>query len=112
MRITLISPNGKVKEIPTGFSWTYLFFGPLVPLFRADWGEFILYVVFFAILAYLIPRSAAPNFIYYLPFTLNLIRAIPYNKRYIKDLVSRQWRAATPLDIQKLTSLHIKVGEQ
>lgn len=89
-----------------------MFFGPLVPLFRSDWGEFIFYVVFFAILAYLIPRSADPNFIHYVPILLNVSGAIPYNKRYIRKLVQHQWRAATPLDIQKLTSLHIKVGEQ
>lgn len=30
------------KEVPFGFSWTTLFFGPLPHLFRKDWGMFAL----------------------------------------------------------------------
>ena len=113
MKITLISPKGRVKEAPTGFSLTYLLFGPLVPLFRAYWLEFIFYVAFYAIMSYLIPRSGSKDLIYYLPGMMNLYGAVTYNKRYIKGLVQQwHWRAATPLDIQKLTSLHIKVGKQ
>lgn len=34
--------TGKFKKAYEGFSWTALFFGPLVPLFRKDWKYFLL----------------------------------------------------------------------
>ena len=37
--IIMKHPNsGLVKEVPTGFSWTTLFFGGLVPIFRGCYG--------------------------------------------------------------------------
>ena len=36
MTIQLQSNYGAIKTIPTGFSWTALFFGFFVPLFRGD----------------------------------------------------------------------------
>jgi hypothetical protein len=112
MKITLISPTNKVKEVPTGFSWTYLLFGPLVSLFRADFVDVILYFVAYALLAYFIPQSGAPGLAHYIAVMLNLIGSATYNNGWIRRHVYKGWRAATPLDIQKLTSLHIKVGKQ
>ena len=37
--------NQIIKEAPVGFSWTVLFFGGLVPLFRGDWGYFFIMLV-------------------------------------------------------------------
>lgn len=36
-KIVLIGSAGDVKILPWGKSWTSLFFGPFVPLFRKDW---------------------------------------------------------------------------
>ena len=33
----MVNLNGVLKECPTGFSWTNLFFGIFVPMFRGDW---------------------------------------------------------------------------
>ncbi len=37
--------NHIVKEAPVGFSWTVLFFGAFVPLFRGDWGWFFIMLI-------------------------------------------------------------------
>ncbi|NCB20038.1 MAG: DUF2628 domain-containing protein, partial [Bacteroidia bacterium] len=36
MNVRLINNQGLEKDCPVGFSWTTLFFGFLVPLFRGD----------------------------------------------------------------------------
>lgn len=35
--ITLKNDKGVTKKVKSGISWTYFFFGSLVPLFRGDW---------------------------------------------------------------------------
>ena len=37
-----LEKNGMIRQAPVGFSWTTLFFGFLVPLFRGDWVWFII----------------------------------------------------------------------
>lgn len=32
--------TGVVKQLKSGFSWTFLFFGALVYIFRGNWSEF------------------------------------------------------------------------
>lgn len=46
MRVTLENPVGVIKSAKVGFSWTTLFFGGLVPLFRGEVGEFFKWIVF------------------------------------------------------------------
>ena len=38
-------PSGLVKTGYVGFSWTYLFFGPLVPLVRGEVGIAVLHFI-------------------------------------------------------------------
>ncbi len=46
-KITLIHPsNGLMKQGFYGFSWTYLFFGWFVPLFRGELGVAALHLLF------------------------------------------------------------------
>jgi hypothetical protein len=77
MKIIFEHPQtGETKEAPVGFSWTMLFFGVFVPLFRGDfkWAliTFLAAIVTFGISWFVFP------FI--------------YNKLYIKDLLSKGFK--------------------
>ncbi len=58
-----------------GFSWTYLFFGPFVPMFRGELGVGVLHIVF-AIF------SAGIS---------NIILAFIYNKQYLRRQLENGW---------------------
>ena len=60
-------PSGLTKEGHFGFSWTYLFFGPLVPLYRGEISMAVLHVVF-SLLSF---------------FLAQIILAFMYNKQHI-----------------------------
>ncbi|MFV0625762.1 MAG: hypothetical protein ACK5N8_00245 [Alphaproteobacteria bacterium] len=72
-KITLNLKNPITNEIitaSTGFSWTTLLFGFLVPLYRRDWKAFFLFTP-----------------IYFITFGMASIPfAFFYNKRYIRSL--------------------------
>jgi len=69
------SQSGMVEKGCVGFSWTYLFFGIFVPLFRAELGVALLHVVFSI-----------------LTFGLwNVIAAFIYNKQYMKRKLTNGW---------------------
>ena len=36
MKMVTLVKNGQLKQVPSGFSWTTLLFGALVPLYRLD----------------------------------------------------------------------------
>lgn len=47
IKVKLINPvNGLVKQGLYGYSWTYLFFGWLVPIFRGELGVAALHLLF------------------------------------------------------------------
>lgn len=67
---------GQVKIVKEGFSWTMLFFGALVPLFRGDLKWFVI-----SIIAGLCT------------FGLSwLVLPFIYNKYYIEDLIKNGYK--------------------
>lgn len=74
MKGRMIGPNGVVKKVKAGFSWTTLFFGFFVPLFRGDFKWFL-----FCLLCDILV----------LPW---LIFPFIYNKIYIKELLERGYK--------------------
>ena len=78
MRINIRNQTGMVKQVKLGFSWTMLFFGIFVPLFRGDLKWTILSLILVVItsgFAWLI-----------LPFF--------YNRLYVKSLLESGWYPA------------------
>jgi len=79
MNIRLKQKNsGLIKEVPLGFSWTTLLFGPFVPLVRGD----LKWCIIFLIAAFL---SSGLSWVV-VPFI--------YNKIYIKELLQKGFIAA------------------
>lgn len=81
--------TGAVKQTKLGFSWTTLFFGLFVPLFRGDFKWFAFMIIFPIItfgIAWLI-----------FPFI--------YNKMYIKDLIEKGY---IPSDDYSKSQLQLK----
>lgn len=77
--------NGLTKQAPVGFSWTSLFFGFFVPLFRGDAKWALVWLVAFFVL----------------PVLSFIIQAFVYNKLYIQELIEKGYRAekgTIPLD--------------
>ena len=76
MFVNLKNPQTSVvQQTKVGFSWTMFFFGALVPLLRADWKWFLLYLAM-AI------------------FTLGIAGialSFMYNKIYIKERLNEGW---------------------
>lgn len=75
MKMTL-EKNGMRKEVKQGFSWTTLFFGCFVPLFRGDlkWAIIMFLLAFMTLgLSWLI-----------MPFI--------YNKKYLEELLNNGWK--------------------
>ena len=76
-KVTLIHPiNGLIKQGFYGFSWTYLFFGWFVPLFRGELGVAALHLLFTVV-----------------TFGLwQLILSFLYNKQYMTRLLTNGWQ--------------------
>lgn len=81
MKVQLKNDIGIVKEVPVGFSWTMLFFGPLVPLFRGDLKWMVLFLLTVALT---VPIYGLGWVI--IPFI--------YNKRYIINLLESGYKPA------------------
>ena len=77
--------SGMIKKGFYGFSWTYLFFGFLVPLFRGELGVGALHLLF--------------SFV-----TIGLwqvLAAFLYNKQYMTRMLTHGWElAGTEIDNQ------------
>ncbi len=82
MTVTLHDRRGEYLECPVGFSWTVLFFGFLVPLFRRDGTWFFIML--------LLSGSSIGLF--------DLVFAFKYNKIYIKKLLNKGFLPASDRD--------------
>ena len=76
-RVMMKNPNnGLIRKGYVGFSWTYLFFGGLVPLFRGEIGTGVLHIILST-------------------FTLgisNIIFCFLYNKQFMHRLIEKGFR--------------------
>ena len=76
MKRTMKNEIGQVKIVKEGFSWTMLFFGIFVPLYRGDWKWFLIILI-------------ANIFTY---GWASVIFAFIYNKIYINDLLEKGYK--------------------
>ena len=67
---------GQIKVVKEGFSWTMLFFGIFVPLYRGDWKWFLIILI-------------ANIFTY---GWASVVFAFIYNKIYINDLLEKGYK--------------------
>lgn len=77
MQGTMVNNSGVIKNIKVGFSWTTLFFGLFVPLFRGDWKWFLIILI-----ADVLTMGIA-----------NIIFCFIYNKIYINELLEKGFMA-------------------
>jgi len=86
-RVSLSSVHtGELRDVPVGFSWTSLLFGPFVPLFRGDLKYFFGIVLggfVFGILTYGIAA-----------LVLWIWQAFSYNQRYVRSLLEKGYKPA------------------
>ena len=76
MKRTMKNEIGQVKIVKEGFSWTMLFFGIFVPLYREDWKWFLIILI-------------ANIFTY---GWASVVFAFIYNKIYINDLLEKGYK--------------------
>ena len=76
MKRTMKNEIGQVKIVKEGFSWTMLFFGIFVPLYRGDWKWFLIILI-------------ANIFTY---GWASVVFAFIYNKIYINDLLEQGYK--------------------
>ena len=78
--------NNIIKEAPVGFSWTVLFFGCFVPLFRGDWGWF-----FIMLIAGIITFGIS-----------GIIFAFIYNRTYLQNSLTKGFKVKSYVGDKKL----------
>lgn len=87
MQVKMINDIGVGKEVKAGYSWTFLLFGILVPLFRLDWKWFGIVLGANIILGLFTMGIGAGIF--------NLAFSFFYNKIYIKELIAKGFKGMT-----------------
>lgn len=78
--------NIKIKSGYVGFSWTVLFFGCFVPLFRGDFLAALVMLVGGAIIGGLTAGTGI--------LIVELVLAFAYNKYYTKNLINQGYQPA------------------
>jgi hypothetical protein len=92
-KVTLINPSsGLMKQGFYGFSWTYLFFGWFVPLFRGELGVAALHLLFTVV-----------------TFGLwQLILSFLYNKQYMTRMLEKGYELND--DENTMSAARLKLG--
>lgn len=93
--------NGLTKKGLYGYSWTTLFFGPFVPLFRADFITFLGYVTIVVIISLMTAGVGG--------FFCFIIWSFFYNNFYTKKLIERGYKFNGSLEENKLASAALGV---
>lgn len=97
----------EVKSAPVGFSWTAFFFSFIPMLCRSDWKwaviVVVIYIVSYGVVSQFAPRPEG------VAFWSGLVFGFIYNKLYIKDLVSKGYRAVS-VDKGELGDVIAKLG--
>lgn len=117
MKILLKNNENRIKKAKVGFSFTTLFFGPFVPILRADFLWTIIMLCTYFVIGYiqdkfnliLINRSLTLIFIW---FVINLVFAFIYNKKYINTLLLNGFRGYNEEYEQKLISKNLSVTRE
>lgn len=92
----------EMKQLPTGFSWTTLFWGCFPALFRQDWINFaIIAGVIFAITVF---SGGTLSFIPLIAFSFF------YNKMCIKGHLDKGWKIKDYLGSKSLAAVGYDVG--
>lgn len=86
MKANMKNNAGVVKTVKVGFSWTILFFGIFVYVFRGQWTEAVKMLIF----------STLTFGIY------SLVQAFTANKKYVQYLSEKGYTPATDSDTDKL----------
>lgn len=99
--VALKNPGGtKIISAPLGFSWTTLFFGGIVFLFRKDWKMFFIWCIIQCAMYF--STYGDPEFDAiddaWAAFIVNLVFAFIYNKMYIKALIAKGWKPVSKSD--------------
>lgn len=86
MKIVLANKSKDAKVCKIGFSWTTLFFGWIVPIFRKDYKSFM-YQLLFGILTFNLS---------------NIFFAFTSNSEYIKSLLNLEYLPTKKVYIEEL----------
>lgn len=93
---------GEMKTAPVGFSWTSFFFGWIVPVFRADWKNFAIWLGLSILVALLTAGLGT--------IIVPIVQAFIYNKWYIKDLVKAGYTVENVMSTKTIDVLSAEVG--
>ena len=99
MKVKVKNELGAGKEIKLGYSWTMLFWGFMVPVFRGDWKWFL--ILFFG--PSVLAAVSAGILIITFP-VLYLVFGFFYNKIYAQELNEKGIRGMTKEENDLLVS--------
>ncbi|WP_104711381.1 hypothetical protein [Helicobacter felis] len=86
-KVVLRNEAGESRVCKVGFSWTTLFFGFFVPLFRKDWKWFGIFLAV-GIIVGVMAGESSPG-LAALSWIFQIVMAFIYNKIYINGLLSK-----------------------